>query len=184
MPGARARAGCVERSYVGWVEPSRNPSLAAIDRYRGIYQRGAHSRAPLALPIPQASGSPSGTCPPWRAGTSGHLLEEACLEFAAFDPSYDEHDPRSMIGIRPGIEKHRGMKNVVHAVNDHGRALANQVQDALHTQQIVSCAVAQAAKPCRERLPREWLVAAEAESVNIVMMIVMFMVSVIVPRAS
>jgi hypothetical protein len=95
----------------------------------------------------------SGAYLPSQARTSSHLLEEACLEFGVLDPSCDEHDPRSMIGIRPGIEKHWWMKNVVHAVNYHWGALADQVQDALHTQQIVPCPVPQPAKPCRERLP-------------------------------
>jgi hypothetical protein len=84
---------------------------------------------------------------------SGHMFEEACLDFAALDPSCDEHDPRSMIGIGPGTEKYGWMKNVVHAVNYHWGVLADQVQDALHTQQIVTCAVPQPAKPGRERLP-------------------------------
>src|SRR6202051_3534199 len=101
----------------------------------------------------------SGAYLPSQARTSSHLLEEACLEFGALDPSCDEHDPRSMIGIRLGTEKYWWMKNVVHAVNYHWGALADQVQDALHTQQIVPCAVPQPAKPCRERLPCERLAA-------------------------
>src|SRR6202012_6175554 len=91
----------------------------------------------------------SGVCLLWQAWASGYLLEEARLDLATLDPSYDKHDPRSAIGIGPGVEQHRWMKNVVHAMNDHGGALANQVQYALHTQQVVSRAVSQAAKPCR-----------------------------------
>jgi hypothetical protein len=78
---------------------------------------------------------------------SGHMLEEACFEFAGIDPSCDEHNPRSMIGIRPSIEQHRGVKNVVDAVNCHWGALADQVYDALDAQQIVTCAAPQPAKP-------------------------------------
>jgi hypothetical protein len=95
----------------------------------------------------------SGTYLPWQARTPDHLLEEACLEFEAPDPSCDEHDPRSMIGIRPRIKKHWRMKNVVHTVYYYWGALADLVQDALHTQKIVPCAVPQSAEPCRERLP-------------------------------
>jgi hypothetical protein len=58
---------------------------------------------------------------------SGHMLEEARFEFARIDAPRDEHDPRSMIRIRPSVEQHRGMKNVVDAVNDHWGALADQV---------------------------------------------------------
>jgi hypothetical protein len=39
-----------------------------------------------------------------------------------------------MIGIRPGIEQQERVKNVVHAVNGHRSALADQVQDSLHAQ--------------------------------------------------
>jgi hypothetical protein len=78
---------------------------------------------------------------------SGHMLEEACFEFAGIDPSCDEHDPRSTIGIRPSIEQHRGMKNVVNTVNCDRGVLADQVQDALDAQQIVTCAAPQPAKP-------------------------------------
>ena len=82
-----------------------------------------------------------------------HVLVEACLEFAARDSSGDEHDPRSVIGIRPRVQHHRGMEDVVHAVHDHRSVLADQVQDALDAQEIVARAIAQPAKPCRERLP-------------------------------
>src|SRR5215470_19763420 len=66
------------------------------------------------------------------APSSGDVVEEACLELGALDPSDDEDDPRSMIGIGPGIEQHGWMKNVMHTVNGHRRPLADQVEDALH----------------------------------------------------
>src|SRR5215469_1808557 len=78
---------------------------------------------------------------------SGYVLEEACFEFAGIDPSRDEYDPRSMIGIRPSVQQYRGMKNVVDAMNCDRGVLADQVQDALDAQQIVTCAAPQPAKP-------------------------------------
>ena len=78
---------------------------------------------------------------------SGYVLEEACFEFAGIDPSRDEYDPRSMIGIRPSVEQYRGMKNVVDAVNCDRGVLADQVQDALDAQQIVTGTAPQPAKP-------------------------------------
>src|SRR5262249_627968 len=111
-------------------------------------------REDLPNRIPHGRSLRLGYQPQQASGrSSGNMLEKACFEFGALDPPRDEHDPRSMIGIRPGVEEHWRMKNVVHTVNCHWGALADQVQDAFHTQQMVARAIPQPAKPHGERLP-------------------------------
>src|SRR5579864_1070007 len=61
---------------------------------------------------------------------------EQRLDRLAREIARDEHQARAALLARPGIERHRGMEYVLRALHQYRAALALDVDQALHAQQI------------------------------------------------
>ena len=70
------------------------------------------------------------------------MLVKARFQVCPFDSSCNEYNPRAVIVVRPGVELHRGVENMVDAVDSHRRRLADQVEDTFNAQQILAPLVA------------------------------------------
>jgi hypothetical protein len=65
------------------------------------------------------------------------MIEKACVQIGAIDPSCDEYNSGSVIGVGPAIELNGRMKYVMDTMNNHGRGLTDQVEDILDAQEIL-----------------------------------------------
>jgi hypothetical protein len=94
------------------------------------------------------------------------MLGKTCLQFGRHDIAGDEDDARAPIGVRPGVQLYRRVKNVMYAVNSDRRIFADQIEDAFHPQQVRACVPAQPRQPGRKRVPGQRLVADQAAALN------------------
>jgi len=65
------------------------------------------------------------------------MIEKACVQIGAIDPSCDEYNSGSVIGVGPAIELNGRMKYVMDTMNNHRRGLTDQVEDILDAQEIL-----------------------------------------------
>ena len=75
------------------------------------------------------------------------MLDEARVQVGRCDIAGDKNDARAPVGVRPGFELHRRMKDVMHAVHRDRCILADQVENALDPQQVRPGALAQPRQP-------------------------------------
>ena len=90
----------------------------------------------------------------------------APLEVGGGEVAGDDDQARAAVGVGPGVEGDRRMEDMLDAVNDDRALLADQVEDALHSQQVGAALAPQPAEPERDLLPVERRVEGEAEGAD------------------
>src|SRR5690348_4775092 len=102
------------------------------------------------------------------AGSRPPRLEIECrqrrLELGARHVARDEHDARSAVAGRPGIQRHRLVDHALHGVDRHRPAL--DVDDSLHPQEIRTLQGCEQVKPSHQPGARHFAVAAHREGAD------------------
>ena len=75
------------------------------------------------------------------------MLDETRVQVGRCDIAGDKDDARAPVGVRPGVELNRRMKDMMHAVNGDRRILADQIEYAFDPQQVRPGALTQPRQP-------------------------------------
>src|SRR6516164_7901910 len=158
-----ASAAADSRSMLPFMVP---PCFLVVSRC--IRMNESWPQASAALPCCEAGF-------PLTSDGLGVLAEkgrQAPRHGVAVDVPGDEDQAGAPIGIRPGLELHRWMEQMLHAVDGDGAIRAGDVQHALDAQQIGAMERDHHLDPVGEAIPVQRAAARHAEGADVVVMAV------------
>src|SRR6266852_2179844 len=115
------------------------------------------TRSPVEL---RGSGNARGA-PPSEAQSAER--GEGAPDRRWIEIAYDKYDARPGVSIRPAIEMHRRMDEVLNGVHHDRRPTPGDAEDAFHPQHLVAVARHQHAKPDAEGRPFDGFLEGDDE---------------------